>query len=101
MPRCCLIFFAVITGAMAQPPHSFDVKTSGAKGDGATLDTAAINRAIDAANAAGGGTVYFPPGTYVSGSIHLKSNVTLYLEQGSTIEASTDPNVYDEAEPNA
>ena len=86
--------------AAAQPPANFNIKSYGAVGDGKTLATAAINQAIDAANAAGGGTVYFPPGTYVAGSIHLKSNVTLYLGQGSTIEASTDPNVYDEAEPN-
>jgi polygalacturonase len=78
----------------------FNVKKYGAVGDGKTLDTAAINKAIDAANAAGGGTVFFSPGTYLSGSIHLKSNITLYLGQGATIEASSDPNVYDEAEPN-
>src|SRR6185369_14919131 len=76
-------------------------KAHGAKGDGTTLDTAAIQRAIDAASAAGGGTVYFPAGRFVAGSIRLKSNITLYLEQGSVIEASADPNAYDEAEPNA
>jgi len=84
------VFAAV---AIARPPAFFNIKTYGAQGDGAALDTAAVNKAIDAASAAGGGTVYFPPGTYVAGSIHLKSNVTLYLEQGSTVEASTDPNV--------
>ena len=57
----------------------------GAKGDGKTLDTPAINKAIEAAAAAGGGTVCLPTGTYLCYSIHLKSNVSLYLNQGATI----------------
>jgi polygalacturonase len=80
------------------PPMVFSIKTYGAAGDGKTLATPAINRAIEAANAAGGGTVYFPPGTYLSGSIHLKSNVTMFFEQGSILEASDDPSVYDPIE---
>src|ERR1022692_4792496 len=78
----------------------FDVKTFGAKGDGKTPDRDAINKAIDAAAAAGGGTVYFPAGTYVSGSIHLRSNITLQLERGTVIEASPDMASYDAVEPN-
>lgn len=78
---------------------TFDVRAYGATGDGKTLDTAAINKSIDAANAAGGGTVYFSAGTYLSGSIHLKSNITLYLDQGATIEATSDPEAYDAIEP--
>src|SRR5262245_42249868 len=66
----------------------YDVRTFGAKGDGKTLDTIAINKAIDAAAAAGGGTVNFPAGTYLSVSIHLKSNITLHLDQGATIVAA-------------
>lgn len=76
----------------------FDVKTYGAVGDGKALDSPAIDKAIAAANAAGGGTVYFSAGIYLSGSIHLKSNVTLYIDQGATIQASPDPLVYDEIE---
>jgi polygalacturonase len=78
----------------------FDIKSYGAKGDGLALDTAAINQAIDAAHAAGGGTVYLPGGTYLAGSVHLRSNVALYLGQGSTILATNDPQAYDEPEPN-
>ncbi len=78
----------------------FDVKTFGAKGDGKTPDRGAINKAIDAAAAAGGGTVYFPAGTYVTGSIRLRSNLTLQFEPGCTLEASADPAAYDAAEPN-
>jgi polygalacturonase len=69
----------------------FDVRTFGATGDGKTIDTAAINRAIDAAAAAGGGTVHFPAGTYESYSIHLKSNVVLYLDMGAVIRAASTP----------
>src|ERR1700686_1509664 len=66
----------------------FDVKEFGAKGDGKMLDTPAINRAIEAAAAAGGGTVRFSAGTYRAFSIHLKSNVALYLDHGSIILAA-------------
>ncbi|PWT94871.1 MAG: exo-poly-alpha-D-galacturonosidase [Blastocatellia bacterium] len=82
---------------------AFDVKTFGAKGDGKALDTAAVNSAIDAAATAGGGTVFFPAGSYRCFSIHLKSNIALYLDQGATIVAA-DPRdgdlKYDLAEPN-
>jgi polygalacturonase len=84
-----------------------DVKAYGARGDGASIDTAAINKAIEAASAQGGGTVRFPSGTYASYSIHLKSNVVLYLEVGATILAAdvapggaTSGACYDAAEPN-
>src|ERR1700752_544566 len=81
----------------------FSVKAFGAKGDGKALDSPAINKAIEAAAAAGGGTVWFSAGTYRSFSIRLKSNVTLYLDQGSTILAA-DPKdgdgKYDPPEPN-
>lgn len=79
--------------AASLPGHgsnqTFDVKLYGAKGDGTTIDTPAINKAIEAANASGGGTVRFPSGTYACYSIHLKSNVALYLEPGATILAAT------------
>jgi polygalacturonase len=86
--------------ACAVEPPMFNVRSFGASGTGKTADTAAINRAIDAASAAGGGTVYFPAGRYLSGSIHLKSNVGLYLDHGAVIEASADPEAYDAPEPN-
>ena len=82
---------------------AFEVRKFGAKGDGKALDSPAINKAIDAAAAAGGGTVLFTAGTYRSFSIRLKSNVALYLDQGATILAA-DPRdgdgKYDPPEPN-
>jgi polygalacturonase len=66
----------------------YDVRAFGARGDGKTLDTAAINKAIEAAAEAGGGTVNFPAGTYLSVSIRLRSNITLQLDQGATILAA-------------
>jgi len=79
----------------------FDVRAHGATGDGKTLDTDAINRAIDAAAAAGGGTVVFPAGTYLSTSIHLKSHVALFIGHGAVIEAAPlERAAYDEPEPN-
>lgn len=81
----------------------YNVVDYGARGDGATLDTNAINRTIDAAAANGGGTVYFPAGIFLSFSIRLKSNITIHLDNGATLLAA-DPAVhkgkYDSFEPN-
>ena len=89
----------------------FDIRTYGAVGDGKTVDSPAINKAIEAAAAEGGGTVLFPAGSWLCFSIRLKSNVALYLAQGATIVAADSPlpgqstgyngGVYDAAEPNA
>ena len=68
----------------------FDVREFGAAGDGKTLDSRAINAAIDACNSAGGGLAYVPPGEYHCGTVVLKSRVTLYLEAGATILGSKD-----------
>jgi hypothetical protein len=67
----------------------FDVKEFGASSDGKTVATVAINKAIDICSSAGGGTVYMPPGVYLSGTVILKSNVTLYLEAGATLLGSS------------
>ena len=80
----------------------YDVRAFGARGDGKALDTVAINQAIEAAARAGGGTVRFPAGNYLSVSIHLKSDIALYLDQGATIVAA-EPGKgvgYDPPEPN-
>jgi polygalacturonase len=96
--------------APAAGPGIFDVRTYGAIGDGKTVDSPAINKAIEAAAAAGGGTVVFPAGDWLSFSIHLKSHVGLFLGRGATIVAADSPlpggttgyngGAYDAAEPN-
>jgi polygalacturonase len=101
---------ATATAAAQASQGIFDVRKYGAAGDGKTLDTGAVNRAIEAAAAAGGGVVVFPAGSYLCFSIHLKSYVNLHLLQGSAIVAADSPRegeqtgynggVYDAAEPN-
>jgi len=91
-------------------PGIFNVLTYGATGDGKTVDTPAINKAIQAVYDAGGGTLIFPSGTYVCFTIQLLSHVDLYLSQGCTILAANSPlptettgyngGTYDPAEPN-
>ena len=83
---------------------SFDVRSFGAVGDGKTLDTPAINQAIDGAASTGGGIVRFPAGSYLCYSIHLKSHITLYLDPGATIVAADTTGAsggYDPPEPSA
>lgn len=98
-----LVLMAAQVSAAFTPVRVFSVRDYGAVGDGVVLDTSAINQAIGAAAAAGGGTVRFPAGTYLSFSIRLKSNLTLSLEQGATLLAATpapDLGAYDAPEPN-
>lgn len=100
-----LTHFVESDSAMAQAGNTrfYNVRDYRATGGGKVLDTLAINKAIQAASAAGGGTVYFPAGTYLSFSIRLKSNITLFLDNGATILAA-DPvehkGSYDLPEPN-
>ncbi|MDR7370247.1 glycoside hydrolase family 28 protein [Flavobacterium aquidurense] len=83
------LFFTVITSTCAAPETVFNVREYGAKGDGITLDSNAINNTITTAVKAGGGTVYFPAGTYLSYSIRLESHIALYLDQGAVILGAT------------
>lgn len=83
--------------ALAQSPEPaaaeslFNVRSYGATGDGKTVDTPAINKAIEAIAAAGGGTLLFPAGTYICFTIRLRSNIILYLSRGCTILAADSP----------
>jgi hypothetical protein len=87
-------------GALHLSAASVDISTLGAKGDGKTQNRDAINKAIESVAAAGGGTVEIPAGKWVTGSIHLRSNVTLHLDRGAVIEASSEASAYDPPEPN-
>jgi len=82
--------FASPTSAAGTSPI-YQVTAFGAQGDGKALDSPAINQAIEAAAAGGGGTVFVPAGTYRCYSVHLKSNVALYLAPGSILLASDPP----------
>jgi polygalacturonase len=72
----------------------FDVYDYGAAGDGVTLDTEAIQAAVDDCARSGGGKVYLHNGRFLSGTICLKDNVTLYVGPGATLLGSTDLNDY-------
>jgi mannan endo-1,4-beta-mannosidase len=76
------------------PAGAFSIRKYGAKGDGHTLDTRAIDRTIAACVKAGGGTVYVPAGVYVTGTIRLFSNINLFLAPGSVLLASADNKDY-------
>jgi polygalacturonase len=87
-----LVGLAVAPAAVAQiePTRGFyNVTAFGASSDGQTMCTEAIHKAIDRAASSGGGTIYFPSGTYLTGPIRLQSHITLYLDAGATIKFST------------
>lgn len=72
----------------------YDVRDFGAKGDGEMVDTKAIQETIEKAAKDGGGNVYFPAGKYISGTLFLRSNINIYLENGAILEGSKDLNDY-------
>ncbi len=78
----------------AAEPKVFDVRQFGAKGDGKAVDTAAIQRALDECGKAGGGTVRFPEGTYLSKPINLRSHTTVQLDSNAILKATDDPKDY-------
>jgi polygalacturonase len=73
---------------------TFNIVDFGAVSDGKTLNTGAIQAAIDKCSENGGGTVYVPPGIFMTGTIQLKTNINLYLESGSTLKGSPDMKDY-------
>lgn len=88
-----IIAVLVTSSASAAGPGTapvYNIRDYGATGNGTTLDTAAINQAMTDCSAAGGGTVFVPAGTYLSGTIIFRDNVTLYLDNGALIKGSPD-----------
>jgi hypothetical protein len=74
---------------------AYNVVDFGAIGDSSTLNSRPIQDAIDAAAGLGGGTVFFPPGEYLTGTIRMRDNITLYLENGCTLLGSSNMEDYD------
>ncbi|MCC6124290.1 MAG: glycoside hydrolase family 28 protein [Pirellulales bacterium] len=95
LPRILLVLLACSLGlsTACAAEQIFDIRDQGAVPDGKTLCTAAIQKAIDRCADAGGGTVYLPPGIWLSGTIELRSGVALKLEAGCRLLGS--PNLED------
>ncbi len=98
MKRFLTFFLFTLLYINVSATIAYDVRVYGARGDGKTLDSPAINAAIDACAGEGGGTVVLPAGNYLCGSIHLKSNIELHLTPGATIIATDQQGAYDESE---
>lgn len=90
------LFISFISGAAAKAKLS--IATAGAVGDGKTLNTAAIQKAIDQLAAKGGGTLVIPQGEFLSGAIYLKPGVNLHLDKGAVLKGSTNIEDYPELE---
>ena len=90
----CLFSALVLTAPLAHAERVCNVHAYGAKGDGVTKDTQAIQAAIDACEHKGGGTVLLSAGTYLSAPIVLKSNINLHLDKGATLLGSPDRQDY-------
>jgi len=102
LTRVVMVVSAALTLASAAAMAAeadFDVRRFGAVEGGKALSTAAIQRAVDEVAAAGGGTVVLPPGRWLSGTVRLRSRVTLLLEAGCTLVGSTDLKDYPEQRP--
>ena len=89
----------VVTLLYSCSDMEYNILNYGAKGDGKTLSTEAIQKAIDRCFEQGGGIVTIPPGEYLTGTIILKSNVCLNLEKGSVLLGSPDPADYIKTKP--
>lgn len=100
MPVTALLLLACAHAALVPPPPGVghNVRDHGAVGDGVALDSPAVQAAVDACAAAGGGTVLFPAGVYVCGTVRLKSGVMLWLDHGATILGSRRRAHYDDYE---
>jgi hypothetical protein len=85
-----LIILLCFPGLHTHAQQFYNVLTYGAKNDSSRKVTTAIAKAIAAATKAGGGTVYFPAGKYLTGPIHLKSNITIFIDAGAELHFSDD-----------
>ena len=96
--KCAFLFIVLIilsAFSKVEAQSFINVKSYGAVADGKTYDTDSIQKAIDETAEKGGGTIYFPAGNYLTRTIILKDNISLYLDNGCTILGSTDLNKFD------
>jgi hypothetical protein len=91
MKKFPLAVFILFLLGLSTHAKDYNVLDFGAQTDGITLNTKIIQRAIDAVNENGGGRLVFPTGKYLTGTIYLKSNVTIYFESGATLLGSNNP----------
>jgi polygalacturonase len=89
----------MLSSSFAANSSTFNVRDYGAMGDGKSLDTATINKSIEACSTSGGGQVLIPAGKYLTGTIHLKSNVTMFLDAGAEIVGTSDLDQYQNFNP--
>lgn len=101
MPARQFLFITTLVAALSANARAADLKVTdlGALPDGTTLNTDALQKAIDTCAAQGGGTLRFPPGRYLTGTLQLKSKVILHLEEGATLLGSTNPADYRNVDP--
>ena len=101
--RAHIIAFLALLLTPLPPAHAasviIDAPTAGIAGDGVTLNTTAIQKAIDDCTAGGGGVLHFPKGRYLTGTIQIKSNVTLRVDDGATLLGSTSAADYRNLDP--
>ncbi len=90
MKKYFLLLTVIFLHVASYAQQYFDVTKYGAKKDSSAKATAAIKKAIDAASKSGGGTVYFPAGKYLTGPIHLKSNISIFIDAGAELHFSDD-----------
>ena len=94
MKNSVLSVVFLLIGFIAFSQKTYNVVDFGARGDGATVNTESIQKAIDKCNEDGGGTVVFPNGNFMSATIFIKSNVSLFLNEGATLKGVADMKAY-------
>lgn len=95
MKQLALLLLPLLTAITANAQDHYNIAQYNAKGDGKTINTSFIQRAIDDCAAKGGGTVWVPAGTYLTGCIYLKNNINLHLAPGAVLKANPDIRDYD------
>ncbi len=90
-----MLLFMSLSAISAHSQGIYDITKYKAKGDGKAVNTKAIQRAIDECSSKGGGTVWVPAGTFMTGCINLKDNVNLYLSNGAVLKATPELSEYD------